>query len=123
MSTSNCSVVGVGVGWTWVWMFILETQSAAMRRAASHRHAPRRRERQSTLSRPPQHAAVEQRAHVAVHGFNVAPNSTRRFADCHGARARHGADGLPAFRGQELEQELRRREGDAGALLLAAKPS
>ena len=35
----------------------------------------------STISRAVEHAGIQQRADVTVHRFDVAPDSTRRFAD------------------------------------------
>lgn len=54
-----------------------------------------------------QHARLEQCVHVAMNRFDVPIDPTCRLANRQRSRAGQRADQLPAFCGQQLEQQFR----------------
>ena len=64
-------------------------------------------------------AGVDQGAHVAMHGLDVATDAARRLPDRHGALAGHGLKQLPTLARQGPPEQLGRGERDVGALGLA----
>src|ERR1700733_3299017 len=66
-----------------------------------------------------QNARIQQRMHVAVHGFHIATDAARRLADRHRPHAGQSANELPSLRRQQPEQKLRRGKADTRTLPLA----
>ena len=64
-----------------------------------------------------------QRGHVGVHCLDIAFDAACGLADGHGPGAAQRLEQLPAFGGEHLPEQLRRREADAGRSFgLAAAP-
>jgi hypothetical protein len=64
-------------------------------------------------------ASIEQRMHIAMDCFDVAPNPARHLADGHAPLPCHGLEELPPLCCQNLPQQFGRGERDLRTLLLA----